>query len=148
MQPETLIPSEKLCIYLVEKSLTQLPPGGDQILGIFDLRGFTSKNGDLKFVKFLVRFACWTAGCTSPQQQGTVVAARRWDFDVSSLVPQIDVFFNYYPKRLGEVLFVDAPFIFQPGWNMVKPLLKSYASLVRNFPRLLPFPFLRFPISP
>lgn len=94
--PETLIPSEKLCIYLVEKSLTQLPPGGDQILGIFDLRGFTSKNGDLKFVKFL-----------------------------------IDVFFNYYPKRLGEVLFVDAPFIFQPGWNMVKPLLKSYASLVK-----------------
>ncbi|KAI5066273.1 hypothetical protein GOP47_0018897 [Adiantum capillus-veneris] len=93
---DDLIESEKLCIYLIEKALNQLPPGKDRILGIFDLRGFTSKNGDLKFVKFLV-----------------------------------DVFFNYYPKRLDQVLFVEAPFIFQPGWNMVKPWLKSYASLVR-----------------
>lgn len=93
---DDLIESEKLCIYLIEKALSQLPPGKDKILGIFDLRGFTSKNGDLKFVKFLV-----------------------------------DVFFNYYPKRLDQVLFVEAPFIFQPGWNMVKPWLKSYASLVR-----------------
>ncbi|MCO5605941.1 hypothetical protein L7F22_060127 [Adiantum nelumboides] len=93
---DDLVESEKLCIYLLEKALGQLPPGKDKILGIFDLRGFTSKNGDLKFVKFLV-----------------------------------DVFFNYYPKRLDQVLFVEAPFIFQPGWNMVKPWLKSYASLVR-----------------
>lgn len=93
---DDLIESEKLCIYLIEKALSQLPLGKDKILGIFDLRGFTSKNGDLKFVKFLV-----------------------------------DVFFNYYPKRLDQVLFVEAPFIFQPGWNMVKPWLKSYASLVR-----------------
>ncbi|GJP42220.1 hypothetical protein CLOM_g1812 [Closterium sp. NIES-68] len=42
----------------------------------------------------------------------------------------IDVFFNYYPKRLHQVLFVDAPFIFQPGWKVMKPLLKSYADLV------------------
>lgn len=93
---DDLIESEKLCIYLIEKALSQLQPGEEKILGIFDLRGFTSKNGDLKFVKFLV-----------------------------------DVFFNYYPKRLAQVLFVEAPFIFQPGWNMVKPWLKSYASLVR-----------------
>lgn len=43
---------------------------------------------------------------------------------------QIDVFYYYYPKRLGQVLFVDAPFVFQPMWQLVKPLLKSYASLV------------------
>ncbi|KAJ3692534.1 hypothetical protein LUZ60_012884 [Juncus effusus] len=43
----------------------------------------------------------------------------------------IDVFYYYYPKRLGQVLFVDAPFVFQPMWQLVKPLLKSYASLVR-----------------
>ena len=49
---------------------------------------------------------------------------------LSSSPSQIDLFFNYYPKRVGQVLFVDAPFYFQPGWNMVKPLLKSYASLV------------------
>jgi hypothetical protein len=43
---------------------------------------------------------------------------------------QIDVFYYYYPKRLGQVLFVDAPFVFQPLWQLVKPLLKQYASLV------------------
>ncbi|KAH8967941.1 hypothetical protein BDL97_03G102900 [Sphagnum fallax] len=93
---EELVESEQLCIYLIEKALSQLPPGGDKMLGIFDLRGFKSRNGDLKFMKFL-----------------------------------IDVFFNYYPKRMGQVLFVDAPYIFQPGWNMVRPWLKSYANLVR-----------------
>ncbi|XP_057865455.2 phosphatidylinositol transfer protein CSR1 isoform X2 [Cryptomeria japonica] len=44
----------------------------------------------------------------------------------------IDVFYYYYPKRIGQVLFVDAPLIFQPGWNIVKPWLKSYANLVDN----------------
>lgn len=91
-----LLESEKLCVYLLEKALSQLPPGEEKILGIFDLRGFTLENGDLMFIKFL-----------------------------------IDVFYNYYPKRLGQVLFVDAPLIFQPGWNIVKPWLKSYANLVR-----------------
>ncbi|ERN02666.1 hypothetical protein AMTR_s00085p00076490, partial [Amborella trichopoda] len=41
----------------------------------------------------------------------------------------IDVFYYYYPRRLGEVLFVDAPFLFKPFWQIVKPLLKSYANL-------------------
>ncbi|XP_052174720.1 uncharacterized protein LOC127789774 isoform X2 [Diospyros lotus] len=45
--------------------------------------------------------------------------------------PAFDVFYNYYPKRLGEVLFVEAPFVFRPIWQLAKPLLKSYASLVR-----------------
>uniref|UniRef100_A0A453SW84 CRAL-TRIO domain-containing protein n=1 Tax=Aegilops tauschii subsp. strangulata TaxID=200361 RepID=A0A453SW84_AEGTS len=72
--------------------------GTDNILGIFDLRGFGVENGDLQFLKFL-----------------------------------IDVFYYYYPKRLGEVLFVDAPFVFQPMWQLVKPLLKQYASLVSTF---------------
>lgn len=43
----------------------------------------------------------------------------------------IDIFFTYYPKRLGQVLFVDAPWIFKPGWEMMKPWLKKYAALVR-----------------
>ncbi|KAJ1299102.1 hypothetical protein BS78_01G505600 [Paspalum vaginatum] len=90
------VENEKLCAYLVEKAVNRLPPGADNILGIFDLRGFRVENGDLQFLKFL-----------------------------------IDVFYYYYPKRLGQVLFVDAPFVFQPMWQVVKPLLKSYASLVR-----------------
>ncbi|OEL37121.1 hypothetical protein BAE44_0001860 [Dichanthelium oligosanthes] len=90
------VENEKLCVYLVEKAISKLPSGAENILGIFDLRGFRVENGDLQFLKFL-----------------------------------IDVFYYYYPKRLGQVLFVDAPFIFQPMWQVVKPLLKSYASLVR-----------------
>lgn len=44
---------------------------------------------------------------------------------------QVDIFFLYYPKRLGQVLFVDAPWGFSPGWELVKPWLKKYAALVR-----------------
>ncbi|KAF5199935.1 Motile sperm domain-containing protein [Thalictrum thalictroides] len=51
--------------------------------------------------------------------------------DLEFLKFMFDVFYCYYPRRLGQVLYVDAPFVFQPLWQLVKPLLKSYASLVR-----------------
>ncbi|XP_073297089.1 uncharacterized protein [Primulina huaijiensis] len=51
--------------------------------------------------------------------------------DVSKHFPGFDAFYCYYPRRLGQVLFVDAPFIFKPVWQLIKPLLKSYASLVK-----------------
>ncbi|XP_073144690.1 uncharacterized protein [Henckelia pumila] len=51
--------------------------------------------------------------------------------DASKHFPGFDTFYCYYPKRLGQVLFVDAPFIFKPFWQLIKPLLKSYASLVK-----------------
>ncbi|XP_021826001.1 phosphatidylinositol transfer protein CSR1 [Prunus avium] len=88
--------NEKLCVFLIEKALSALPEGTEDILGIFDLRGFGTENADLSFITFL-----------------------------------FDVFYYYYPKRLGQVLFVEAPFIFKPIWQLAKPLLKSYASLVR-----------------
>lgn len=90
------IENEKLCVYLTEKALSRLPAGKEEILGIFDLRGFGTSNADLRFLTFL-----------------------------------FDIYYYYYPKRLSQVLFVDAPFIFKPIWQMAKPLLKSYASLVR-----------------
>ncbi|XP_010248578.1 PREDICTED: motile sperm domain-containing protein 2 [Nelumbo nucifera] len=90
------VENEKLCVFMIEKALSKLPDGKEEILGIFDLRGFSTDNADLNFLKFL-----------------------------------IDVFYYYYPKRLEQVLFVDAPFVFQPLWQLVKPLLKSYASLAR-----------------
>ena len=43
----------------------------------------------------------------------------------------VDVFFSFYPRRLGRVLLVDAPLIFQPPWQVVKPLLGKYAKLVK-----------------
>ncbi|KAB2013896.1 hypothetical protein ES319_D09G187800v1 [Gossypium barbadense] len=49
----------------------------------------------------------------------------------SKHLPDFDVFYYYYPKRLGDVLFVEAPFVFQPIWQLTKPLLKSYASMVK-----------------
>ena len=48
--------NEKLCVFLIEKALSQLPEGREEILGIFDLRGFGTANSDLKFITFLVSF--------------------------------------------------------------------------------------------
>ncbi|CAN0901182.1 Phosphatidylinositol transfer protein CSR1 [Linum grandiflorum] len=90
------VEDQKLCALLIEKALGKLPPGKDEIMGIIDLRNFSTKNADLKFLTFL-----------------------------------FDVFYYYYPKRLGEVLFVEAPFVFKPIWQLAKPLLKSYTSLVK-----------------
>jgi hypothetical protein len=41
---------------------------------------------------------------------------------------QVDVFFVYYPKRLSQVLLVDAPWVFRPGWEMVRPVGTSLVS--------------------
>lgn len=87
--------SKRLCVLILEKALKQLPEGQDTVLGVFDLRGFKQRNGDLGFAAFLR-----------------------------------DIFFTYYPKRLGQVLFMDAPWIFQPSWKLFKPLLGKYAGLV------------------
>ncbi|KAK9821556.1 hypothetical protein WJX81_001198 [Elliptochloris bilobata] len=88
--------SKRYCAYVLEQAIARLSDDCETILGIFDLRGFRTRNADFGFVRFLV-----------------------------------DVFFLYYPKRLGQVLFVDAPWGFQPGWELVKPWLKKYAALVR-----------------
>lgn len=90
------VEDEKLCVFYVEKALSKLPPGKEEILGIIDLRGFRTENADLRFLTFL-----------------------------------FDVFYFYYPKRLGQILFVEAPSVFRPLWQLTKPLLKSYASLAR-----------------
>lgn len=48
------IENEKLCVFLIEKALSKLPDGKEEILGIFDLRGFGTENADLKFLTFVV----------------------------------------------------------------------------------------------
>ncbi|CAN1347830.1 hypothetical protein LINPERPRIM_LOCUS41255 [Linum perenne] len=42
------------CAFLIEKALRKLPPGKDDILGIIDLRNFSTSNADLKFLTFVV----------------------------------------------------------------------------------------------
>ncbi|XP_051133239.1 CRAL-TRIO domain-containing protein C3H8.02 isoform X3 [Andrographis paniculata] len=59
---------------------------------------------------------------------------RTQNADMRFLTFVFDAFYYYYPSRLGQVLFVDAPFIFKPFWQLAKPLMKSYASLVRFCP--------------
>jgi hypothetical protein len=54
LQKQDPIENEKLCAYLIEKALSRLPLGTENILGIFDFRGFGVENGDLQFLKFLV----------------------------------------------------------------------------------------------
>ena len=49
-----LAESTRLCAYLLEAAIAELPEGGETILGIFDLRGFGPRNADLGFVRFLV----------------------------------------------------------------------------------------------
>ncbi|KAL3824865.1 hypothetical protein ACJIZ3_020894 [Penstemon smallii] len=56
---------------------------------------------------------------------------RMQNSDMNFITFVFDAFYYYYPRRLSQVLFVDAPFIFNPLWQLVKPLLKSYASLVK-----------------
>uniref|UniRef100_A0A7N0VET8 CRAL-TRIO domain-containing protein n=1 Tax=Kalanchoe fedtschenkoi TaxID=63787 RepID=A0A7N0VET8_KALFE len=51
--------------------------------------------------------------------------------DLKFLTFVFDIFYYYYPKRLSQVLFVEAPFIFKQLWKITKPLLGSHASLVR-----------------
>lgn len=58
-QKQEPIEDEKLCVYLIETALNKLPPGTEEILGIFDLRGFRVENGDVQFLKFLVTSASY-----------------------------------------------------------------------------------------
>ncbi len=43
---------------------------------------------------------------------------------------QVEAFFEYYPRRVGQVLFVDAPWVFYPAWEVIKPLMRKYKALV------------------
>ncbi|CAL6425597.1 unnamed protein product [Bathycoccus prasinos] len=43
----------------------------------------------------------------------------------------ISCIFDYYPKRISQVLLVEAPFVFKPVWGIIKPLMGKYSSLVK-----------------
>lgn len=59
-QAQDPVEDERLCVFLIEKALSKLPTGKEQILGIIDLRGFGTENADLKFLTFLVMFSFFT----------------------------------------------------------------------------------------
>ena len=123
--------SKRLCVHLLEKAIASLPEGGETLVGIFDLRGFGNRNADLGFVRFLVRK--WPdcrvnhgklqlhqykpVWIEHPSQAFGVSKAQSLCCSVVDSVYrlQVDIFFTYYPKRLGQVVMVDAPFMFKPG---------------------------------
>jgi hypothetical protein len=49
---------------------------------------------------------------------------------------QIEAFFEYYPRRVGQVLFVEAPWVFTPLWHAIKPMMRKYGALVSVFMRV------------
>lgn len=55
------VEDQKLCVFMVEKALAKLPAGQQKILGVFNLRDFSTENADLKFLAFLVNFQNFTA---------------------------------------------------------------------------------------
>ena len=44
----------------------------------------------------------------------------------------IKCIFDYFPKRISQVLLIEPPWVFTPVWQIVKPLMGKYASLVRQ----------------
>ena len=54
-----LADSQRLCVFTLEQAIARLPASGDPdtVLGVFDLKGFSHRNADLGFVRFLVRRA-------------------------------------------------------------------------------------------
>jgi hypothetical protein len=43
----------------------------------------------------------------------------------------LDVFREYYPKRLSQVAAIDSPWTFKPVWTILKPLIGKYSSVVQ-----------------
>jgi hypothetical protein len=46
--------SKRLCTCMLDTALARLPPGGEQFLGVIDLKGMSLSNVDLEFVAFMV----------------------------------------------------------------------------------------------
>ncbi|WIA20831.1 hypothetical protein OEZ85_005184 [Tetradesmus obliquus] len=76
-----------------------------------------------------------------PQQQQQQQEQILWVVDLQGIsMRNIDLAFvmfvlqavpECYPRRVGQVLLVDAPWIFKAPWEAFKPLLRKYAALVR-----------------
>lgn len=43
-----------MCAYSLDTAISKLPPGGEQILGVIDLKDMNLSNIDLPFVAFMV----------------------------------------------------------------------------------------------
>jgi hypothetical protein len=46
--------SKRLCTHLLDAAVAALPPGQEQIIGVFDLRQFDLRNADFMFAEFMI----------------------------------------------------------------------------------------------
>lgn len=60
--------SKRLAGHILDSAVAALPPGGEQFLGVFDLRGFELRNADIQFAAFLVDafFEYYPRRCGAP----------------------------------------------------------------------------------
>ena len=135
--------SVRLASYVLEKAVAELREGeqGEEEEG----EGSESERSASPLSTYSSSLA---SSCSSPSSSSSSSATNNDDvetllgiFDLRGFGPRnadlsfarflVDACFLYYPRRLGAVLFVDAPWAFKPVWAVVKPLLRKYGALVR-----------------
>jgi hypothetical protein len=52
-------------------------------------------------------------------------------FDLDFLRFFAQAIFDYFPKRVSQVLLVDAPMFFKPMWSTARPLLGTYGDIAK-----------------
>jgi hypothetical protein len=128
---------------VLDQAVESLPPGGEQIIGVFDLRGFELKNADLQFAAFIIEAFFeyyprrWGGGGSGWGGVGwggvggalngfhdtpsSLHRSRSLHHPLPSTPPPFSILSPARP-RMGQVLMVDSPWIFKPTWEVIKPL--------------------------
>jgi len=99
------VDSQKFAVYLLEEVVGQLKGAG--------VKGTNGRDAETFLAVFDMRG----------------FGSKNADMDFIGFI--VNLFFNIYPKRVGQVLLIDAPFVFKPVWALIKPLLGKYSSLVQ-----------------
>ena len=105
----------KLCVRLVDEALERMGYGYD------DATSTTA--------------AAAAPQTSSPQTLLCVFDLRGFTMknaDIEFVKFFIKCIFDYFPKRISQVLLIEPPWVFTPVWQIIKPLMGKYASLVRQ----------------
>jgi len=107
--------SKRLCVHMLDKAISYLPTGpGSGGAAAAEPGALPGARGEQLVGIIDLR------GFSVPQNA---------DFTFAAFM--VEAFFVHYPKRVGQVLLVDAPWVFAPAWEVIRPLMRKYAALVR-----------------
>lgn len=105
------------------------------------LKHHNTKKRNLEETKKLCVYLIDRALARLPADDGNSVDTVVTAFDLDGFSPEsfdleflrffAQAIFNYFPKRVSQVLLVDAPGFFKPMWATVKPLLGTYSGIAR-----------------